>query len=168
MPSALNHLIRFGDLEADAFPTLKRLMWCGEVLPTPTLMTLMDALPHVEFTNLYGPTEATIASSWYRVREKPTDATASIPIGIPCAGESLVVLTEAGVEAATGEIGELYIEGVGLSPGYWRDEEKTTAAFRTDLIDGRRLYRTGDLAHTQADGDVVFVGRADSLSLIHI
>lgn len=62
----------------------------------------------------------------------------------------------------TGDIGELYIEGVGLSPGYWRDVEKTTAAFRTDFIDGRRLYRTGDLAYTQPDGDVVFVGRADS------
>ncbi len=29
-----------------------------------------------------------------------------------------------------GEIGEIHIGGVGLSPGYWRDAEKTAAAFR--------------------------------------
>ena len=48
-----------------------------------------------------------------------------------------------------GEIGDLYIGGVGLSPGYWRDEEKTAAAFIPDAATVRRLgriYRTGDLA----------------------
>ncbi len=162
VPSALNHLTRFDDLAVGSFPSLKRLMWCGEVLPTPTLMTLMDALPHVEFTNLYGPTEATIASSWFRVDHRPTDPTASVPIGEPCAGEALVVLTDDGAQASVDEIGDLFIEGVGLSPGYWQDEDKTNAAFRTDLIEGRRLYRTGDLAYVNEAGHFVFVGRADS------
>ena len=162
VPSALNHMIRFDDLEPGDFPTLKRLLWCGEVLPTTTLIALMRALPHVEFTNLYGPTEATIASSWYRVDTTPADPTESIPIGVPCAGEDLLVLREDGSVAADGEIGDLYIEGVGLSPGYWGDDDKTAVAFRTDLIPGRRVYRTGDLAWRRGDGQVVFVGRADS------
>ena len=162
VPSALNHMIRFDDLEAGDFPTLKRLMWCGEVLPTTTLIALMQALPHVEFTNLYGPTEATIASSWYQVDTMPADPTESVPIGVPCAGEDLLVIREDGSVADDGEIGDLYIEGVGLSPGYWRDDEKTTAAFRTDLIPGRRIYRTGDLAWRRDDGQIIFVGRADS------
>jgi acyl-coenzyme A synthetase/AMP-(fatty) acid ligase len=62
-----------------------------------------------------------------------------------------------------GEIGDLFIAGVGLSPGYWRDEEKTAAAFLTDPRNpGERIYRTGDLAKVREDGLVDFLGRADS------
>lgn len=162
VPSALNHLVRFDVLEPGDFPHLERLVWCGEVLPTPTLISLMSKIPHAEFTNLYGPTEATIASSWFQVADRPADPTAEIPIGRACAGEELHVLTPTGSPAATDEIGELYIEGVGLSPGYWRDVEKTTSTFRTDLIAGRRLYNTGDLARRRADGELIFVGRSDT------
>jgi acyl-coenzyme A synthetase/AMP-(fatty) acid ligase len=61
----------------------------------------------------------------------------------------------------TGVIGELYISGVGLSAGYWRDPERTAAAFVTDST-GLRLYRTGDLARVGYDGFVYFLGRVDS------
>ncbi len=162
VPTALHHLLRLGSLSETDFPALRRVLWCGEVLPTPTLIGLMNALPGVEFTNLYGPTEATIASSWYRVPALPSDPTAAVPIGVACDGERLHVLRKDGSEAADNEIGDLYIEGVGLSPGYWQDPEKTATVFRTDLIEGRRLYYTGDLALRQNDQQFVFVGRADT------
>ena len=162
VPTALNHLLRHGSLDTTEFPALRRLIWCGEVLPTPTLIGLMEALPNVEFTNLYGPTEATIASSWYRIPATPNDPTAPVPIGVACDGEELHVLRKDGTETSDDEIGDLYIEGVGLSPGYWQDEAKTHAVFRTDLIDGRRLYYTGDLAWRRSDEQIVFAGRADS------
>jgi acyl-coenzyme A synthetase/AMP-(fatty) acid ligase len=150
--------------EAD-FPALERVLWCGEVLPTPILMHWMERLPHARFTNLYGPTEATIASSYYTVPERPEDETEPIPIGTPCAGEELLVLDDQLAPVSTGEIGDLYIGGVGLSPGYWRDDEKTRAAFVPDpnTTDGSaRIYRTGDLAKVMEDGLVYFLGRADS------
>ncbi len=162
VPSALNLLVRFDVIEPGDFPTLRRLMWCGEVLPTRTLITLMERLPHATFTNLYGPTEATIASSWFQVDSPPDDSSAPLPIGQPCTGERLVVLAAEGDEAATDVVGDLYIGGVGLSPGYWRDDEKTASAFRTDLDGGGRLYKTGDLAKLLPSGDYLFVGRSDS------
>ena len=55
------------------FPHLKRILWCGEVFPTPALKYWMERLPHVAFTNLYGPTEATIASSYYTVPAPPAE-----------------------------------------------------------------------------------------------
>jgi amino acid adenylation domain-containing protein len=166
VPSALNLLVRFDVIEPQDFPSLRRLVWCGEVLPTPTLIALMERLPHAEFTNLYGPTEATIASSWYRVPSIPTDPTEPVPIGLPCAGERLVVLDGEGREVDPDVIGDLYIGGVGLSPGYWQDAAKTNAVFRTDLSPGEapseRLYKTGDLAKRSASGEYLFVGRTDS------
>ncbi|MDT7560863.1 MAG: hypothetical protein QOI68_5333 [Pseudonocardiales bacterium] len=162
VPSVLTYLARFDAVAQDEFPALERLLWCGEVLPTPVLAHWMRRLPHVRFTNLYGPTEATIASSFYDVQEVPPDESVPVPIGLPCDGERLVVL-DGDTPAPVGGIGELYIGGVGLSPGYWRDEEKTAAAFRADPQDPtQRIYRTGDLARVDEDGIVHFLGRTDS------
>jgi acyl-coenzyme A synthetase/AMP-(fatty) acid ligase len=118
----------------------------------------------VRFTNLYGPTEATIASSFYDVPGVPDDETRPVPIGRGCAGEELLVLDETLRHAAAGETGDLFIRGVGLSPGYWRDAAKTAAAFLPNPFrdDADRIYRTGDLARLGEDGEIVLVGRADT------
>jgi acyl-coenzyme A synthetase/AMP-(fatty) acid ligase len=119
----------------------------------------------VRFTNLYGPTEATIASSFYDVPGIPEDETKPVPIGRACAGEELLVLDEALRPAAPGETGDLFIRGVGLSPGYWRDAAKTAAAFLPNPFasePGDRIYRTGDLARLSESGEIVLVGRADT------
>ncbi len=49
-------------------------------------------------------------------RNCPADERASIPIGVAVDGEELLVLDERRRPAATGEVGELYIGGVGLQP----------------------------------------------------
>jgi acyl-coenzyme A synthetase/AMP-(fatty) acid ligase len=160
VPSVLTYLAKFEAVEQDDFPAMDRLLWCGEVLPTPVLAHWMRKLPHVKFTNLYGPTEATIASSYYTVPGVPEDERQPVPIGTACDGEELLVLDEHFAPTPTGEIGELYIAGDGLSPGYWHDEEKTNAVFLDR--DGQRIYRTGDLARMGEDGVVDFLGRTDS------
>jgi acyl-coenzyme A synthetase/AMP-(fatty) acid ligase len=124
----------------------------------------MRRLPHVTFTNLYGPTEATIASSYYTVPDCPAHDDAPIPIGAPCGGEELLVLEDDLRPTPPGEIGSLFIGGVGLSPGYWRDEGKTREVFLPRPGGGEtdRIYKTGDLAKVGEDGLVYFLGRADS------
>jgi amino acid adenylation domain-containing protein len=162
VPSIMTYMAKFDVIREGDFPALERVLWCGEVLPTPILMHWMQRLPHARFTNLYGPTEATIASSYYTVPECPATETASIPIGTPCAGEQLLVLDDALAPVESGDVGDLYIGGVGLSPGYWRDEERTNAAFGSLPNGQERVYRTGDLAKIGDDGLVYFLGRADS------
>ena len=165
VPSTMTYMAKFDVVGENDFPTLKRVLWCGEVLPTPILIYWMKRLPHAQFTNLYGPTEATIASSYHTVPKIPESETEPIPIGIPCAGEDLLVLDGELKPVPPGEIGDLYIAGVGLSPGYWRDEEKTGAAFLPDPRSSdrsARIYKTGDLARIGDDGLVYFLGRADS------
>ena len=165
VPSVLNYMAKFDAVRDGDFPALKRLLWCGEVFPTPSLMHWMRRVPHARFTNLYGPTEATIASSFYTVPECPASEEDVIPIGRACGGEELLVLDEHRRPVPTGKQGDLYIAGVGLSPGYWRDRDKTNAAFtlrpRTSNPEDR-IYRTGDLAVMGEDGLVRFCGRADN------
>ncbi|MEY4641970.1 MAG: hypothetical protein RLZZ227_1964 [Pseudomonadota bacterium] len=166
VPSLLNYMSKFDAVNLHDFPTLKRLLWCGEVLPTPSLQYWMQRLPHVSFTNLYGPTEATIASSYYTVPECPADKRQQIPIGRACGGEELLVLDDELEPVADGTEGDLYIGGAGLAQGYWRDPEKTQSVFIPGTVHAKgmqqgRLYRTGDRAFVGSDGLVYFVGRND-------
>ena len=165
VPSVLSLMAKLDVVRAGDFPELRRVIWCGETIATPTLIYWMRRLPHARFTNLYGPTEATIASSYYTVPHCPSDEREAVPIGTACDGEELLVLDEQLRPVADGESGELYIGGVGLSPGYWNDPLKTRNAFLPRPGDGQahaRIYRTGDLARVGADGLFYFLGRTDS------
>ena len=163
VPSVLTYMAKFGVIGFDDFPALKRLLWCGEVFPAPVLIEWMKRLPHVTFTNLYGPTETTIASSYYTLPSCPADARRPIPIGAACDGEELLVLDENLNALPEGQVGNLFIGGVGLSPGYWNDPGKTREVFvDAPAAGGGRLYRTGDLAWRGADGQVYFAGRSDT------
>lgn len=162
VPSALSYLAQFKAIPEGGFPDLKRLIWCGEVFPVESLRYWMRELPEVQFTNLYGPTEATIASSYHTLSEIPEKG-GDVPIGTACKNEKLMILDENMSEVEDGEMGDLYISGVGLSPGYWRDPEKMEAAFKVkENGDGhlRRIYKTGDLA-TFKNGLFYYHGRAD-------
>lgn len=165
VPSVLNLMAKYDVVTPGTLPDLQRVLWCGEAMPTPTLIHWMHRLPRARFTNLYGPTEATIASSYYTVSSCPQDPRQPIPIGTACDGERLLVLDENLRAVPPGETGHLYIAGAGLSPGYWRDPDKTQAAFRNHRgEDGSetRIYHTGDLARVGEDGLVYFLGRSDS------
>ena len=117
VPSILSYMAKFDVVSFNDFPTLKRVLWCRRGLPTPSLIFWMERLPKVSFTNLYSRKEATIASSYYTVPKCPEDERAAIPIGTPCGGEGLMVLDDDLRPVPQGEIGNLYIHGVGLSPG---------------------------------------------------
>lgn len=161
VPSVLNYMAKFDVVKFNDFPALKRLLWCGEVFPTPALIYWMKRLSKVTFTNLYGPTETTIASSYYTVPSCPSDSTQPIPIGTACEGEELLVLDKDLHPVPPGETGDLYVRGVGLSPGYWRDAAKTSSVF-LPFGANDRIYRTGDLARLGSDGLIYFVGRVDT------
>ena len=56
------------------------------------------------------------------------------------------------------DCGELLVRGAAISPGYWKNPERT-AATRTE--DG--WFRTGDIARADPDGNYELVGRAKSI-----
>jgi acyl carrier protein len=58
--------------------------------------------------------------------------------------------------------GDLYIGGVGLALGYWRDEALTSGSFIENPWTQERLYRTGDVGRYLPDGNIQFLGREDS------
>jgi len=162
--SLLMYLSSTGTIKPDRIPSLERVLFGGEVLPTRHLMNWMSTYPGKRFYNVYGPTEATGISTYYPVEKMPASIDEAIPIGKACANTEVLVLTDEDRLAKVGETGELCIRGSGLSAGYWDDEEKTARAFvRNPLGCTRddRIYRTGDLARMREDGVLEYLGRKD-------
>jgi amino acid adenylation domain-containing protein len=162
VPSVLNQWAKFDALRQNDFPALRRLLFAGETIPTPTLMYLMRRLPHVQFTNLYGTTEGCIANSFHTMARAPQNEYDSIPLGSARAGQQLHLLDEQMQSVAEGEVGQLYVGGAGVSPGYWRDSEGTRSNF-VEVANGAGgtevLHRTGDRARRGTDGLYYFCGR---------
>lgn len=163
VPSILTYMAKHDAIPPEGYPTLQRVLTCGEVLPMATLSYWMKRVPHARFSNLYGPTETTVASSYHDVAVPPADTSSSVPIGVAIPGEELMVLTRDMQPVKPDVTGDLYIGGSGLSAGYWEDPEKTEAAFVPDpRADGSTIYRTGDLASFDGDGTFHFHGRSDT------
>ncbi|HJV66443.1 MAG TPA: amino acid adenylation domain-containing protein [Geomonas sp.] len=162
--SLLMYLSSTGALKPGRIPSLERVLFGGEVLPTRHLMTWMSVFPQKRFYNVYGPTEATGISAYYPVMRAPAAPDEPIPIGKACANTEIILLTEEDMPASVGETAEICIRGSGLSPGYWGDEEKTSASFVTNPLGHSRhdrLYRTGDLGRLREDGLLEYLGRKD-------
>jgi len=89
----------------------------------------------------------------------PADAWERIgSVGKPQLLCSARIADASGGDVADGEVGDLLFAGPGVTPGYWRNEEATRAAF---TVDG--WLRSGDLAWRDADGFFWIAGRAKEM-----
>jgi malonyl-CoA/methylmalonyl-CoA synthetase len=80
-------------------------------------------------------------------------------VGFALPGVEVRVVDEAsGASLPAGEIGGIEVKGPNVCAGYWRNEEKTAAAFRPD-----GFFITGDLGVLDEDGYLSIVGRDKDL-----
>jgi amino acid adenylation domain-containing protein len=158
VPSALTALVQRGELERPSLPTLRVVIFAGEVFPIKYLARLMELVPNPRYLNFYGPTETNVCT-WYEVQRDDSLA-ADLPIGKPLPGVSAAIALDDGAPAPDGELGELVIGGPTVMHGYWNDPTRTDRALR--LEGDTRYYRTGDLVRRRSDGELMFAGRRDA------
>jgi acyl-coenzyme A synthetase/AMP-(fatty) acid ligase/aryl carrier-like protein len=139
---------------------LRLCMMSGDWIPVdlPTRVTALA--PDIRVVSLGGATEASIWSIWWNVRDEDSSLT-SVPYGLPMRNQRWFVMNEAMVDCPDAVVGELYIGGVGVAKGYWRDEAKTRERFVTHPRTGERIYKTGDLGRYHPEGWLEFLGRED-------
>ncbi|HZF07300.1 MAG TPA: amino acid adenylation domain-containing protein [Thermoanaerobaculia bacterium] len=140
--------------------TLRLVLLSGDWIPLNLPDRIRDLDPGVAVVSLGGATEASIWSILYEIGAVDP-AWTSIPYGRAMANQSFHVLDAALESRPVWVHGDLYIGGIGLAKGYWRDAEKTRAAFVLHPGNGERLYRTGDLGRRLPDGTIEFLGRED-------
>ncbi|MDC0721163.1 amino acid adenylation domain-containing protein [Nannocystis bainbridge] len=162
VPAFLEMLVEHLEHAADDVPeALRWVILAGDWIPVGLPDRLRAHLPRVAMVASGGPTETTIWDIWYPIGAVDP-AWRSIPYGRPMTGSRYHVLDPALRPCPAQVPGELYIGGVGLARGYWRDEARTAAAFVVHPVTGERLYRSGDLGRWLPDGNIEFLGRADN------
>ncbi|MGE7828259.1 amino acid adenylation domain-containing protein [Paenibacillus sp. NPDC093718] len=142
-------------------PALRLVLLSGDWIPLDLPARLRRVAPKAKLVSLGGATEASIWSILYEIGDV-NPSWSSIPYGYPMKNQSWHILDEWGRPAPEWVAGELYIGGIGLAQGYWRDEEKTKASFITHPDTGERIYRTGDIGRYLPGGVIEFLGRKDS------
>ena len=73
--------------------------------------------------------------------------------GLPLLSVQMRIVNEQGQDLPTGEVGELWLQGPSITPGYWNKPETTAAAFE----DG--WFKTGDAAKVDDEGYLYLVDR---------
>ncbi len=143
-------------LTARDFPALRTLIVGGEACP-PDLVSHWSAGRRM--VNAYGPTEITACATM----SSPLVDAEIPPIGRPVRNAKLYVLDPGLRPVPIGVPGELYIAGPGLARGYLNRPGLTAERFVANPFGpaGNRMYRTGDIVRWRADGNLIFLGRAD-------
>ncbi len=147
----------------DLSDTLKRVLFCGEVMPNKQLNIWRKFLPNVTYANLYGPTEITDACTYYIVDREFSDDEA-LPIGIPMSNTDILVLNDDDKLVIGDEVGELCVRGTSLAMGYYNNPEKTQAVFVQNPLNNavpEIIYRTGDLVKYNEYGEIIYLSRKD-------
>lgn len=164
VPSVLVNIANLQCLDGLGESSLRKVLFCGEVMPTKQINYWRRSIPNPVYANLYGPTETTIASTYY-ILDREFNDDEPLPIGEPCRNTSVLILNEQNNETVEDETGELCIRGSSLALGYWNAPEKTRGSFIQNPISSlypEYIYRTGDLVYRNSKKEIMFVGRKDS------
>lgn len=165
VPSALIVVSKLKALRnVDLSGVLKRVLFCGEVMPNRQLNIWRKFLPDITYANLYGPTEITDACTYYIVdREFGDDE--PLPIGVPMRNTDVLVLDENNrLVLEEGIVGELCVRGTGLAKGYYRNKEKTKEVFVQNPLNDvyeEKIYRTGDMVKYNEKHELIYLSRKD-------
>ncbi len=166
VPSALCIMANLKAVDKFIVPTLKKVLFCGEVMPNKQLNIWRKSYPDALFANLYGPTEITDVCAYYIVDREFSDDE-SLPIGFACKNTDILVLDDDNklVPPDLADVkGELCVRGTCNSLGYYNNPEKTKAAFVQNPLNtvyNEIIYRTGDVVHYNDRGEIMYDCRKD-------
>jgi amino acid adenylation domain-containing protein len=152
-----------GTLDSDRdFPEV-RILWLGgeQMLGADLAYFNRHFAPHCVLVHAFGPTES-LTVCWALVPHGTPIVEGKLPIGRSLPDKEVLLLDESRREVGAGEVGEIAVRSRHVSPGYWRDPERTRLAFLPDpRVEGGCIYMTGDLGVRGPDGILTHVGRRD-------
>jgi len=143
VPTMLNILTQFKDLEKYDLTSLERLGYGGSPIAPDLIHRTREAFPKVELIQVYGLSETGFLTGLQDHEHTENRLTSC---GRACPGIEVLVVDESGKEVDAGKPGELVVRGANVMRGYWNNPNETEAAFR----DG--MFRTGDIGYQDAEG----------------
>jgi long-chain acyl-CoA synthetase len=126
----------------------------GSALPQSRLEAL-TAATNIVPVNIYGQTE----QSGLSITEPPHEARRERSMGKPLDQITRIrIANTLGDEVGTDEIGELWVRGDAVTPGYWQLPEANAKKFTDD-----GWFKTSDLVRQASDGYLYYIDRTDDM-----
>lgn len=123
-------------------------------VPPVVRRQVQDAFPHVRLIDTFGMTELTNGACYMDEQHSRTKVGSQ---GTPFPHVDIKIVGPGGAELPRGEVGEIAVRGMKVSPGYWREPDATAEAWR----DG--WFHSGDMASLDEEGFLWFSDRKDDM-----
>lgn len=122
----------------------------GEKTPEVRIRAFSEYFTHARYIDAYGLTESCGGDTFMEAGREIEKIGST---GRAIAHVEVEIRDDAGNRLLAGENGEICLRGPKVTQGYWRDPEKTAAAFFGDW------FRTGDIGYLDADGFLYLTDR---------
>jgi len=160
IPTMLNLMIKHPRVAEFDFSSLRVILSGGAPI-APQVVKSITAAFYCDYIQTYGMTETspylTFSILKKHLQDLPPDEQLKYKsrTGRPFIGVDLKVVDETGVSVKTDDqqVGEIWVRGDTVTPGYWNLPQETEQAFADGWL------RTGDLAVIDAEGYVNIVDR---------
>jgi acyl-CoA synthetase (AMP-forming)/AMP-acid ligase II len=160
IPTMLNLMIKHPRVTEYDFSSLREILSGGAPIAPELVKRIMETLG-CDYIQTYGMTETspylTFSILKNQLKTLPPGAQLKYKskTGRPAIGVELKVVDEQGLSIAADEqqVGEIWVRGDTVTPGYWNRPEETANAFSEGWL------RTGDLATLDPEGYVNIVDR---------
>ncbi|MET0786791.1 MAG: AMP-binding protein, partial [Paenisporosarcina sp.] len=152
-PTEYRIIAKVENLKSYKLTSLRSAVSAGEPLNRQVIEAFQEAFK-INVRDGYGQTENTLLVGTLQDMEvKPGS------MGKPTPGNPVDIINEDGISTQVGEVGDIAVHRncPALFKEYYRDPERTIAAFRGDW------YLTGDQASKDEDGYFWFEGRSDDI-----
>lgn len=160
--SALCILSSRGDLEDRTPPSIRKVIFSGEVMPMKQFDIWRKVYPNAMFVNIYGPTEVT-CNCTYKIIEHDFLGD-MLPIGVALPNKKVFLLDEEDkLVDKPNFLGEICVVSEELADGYYKQPDETEKKFTRNPVstEYERMYRTGDLAYYNENGELIYKTRKD-------
>ncbi|CAA9336842.1 MAG: Long-chain-fatty-acid--CoA ligase [uncultured Frankineae bacterium] len=149
-PTVWISLLRCPDFDRRDLSSLRKGYYGASAMPVEVLRELQQRLPDVRLWNFYGQTEmaplATILRPHEQLARAGSAGRAAVNVETRCVDDD-------DSPVAPGQVGEIVHRSPHAALGYYRDEDKTAAAFRNGW------FHSGDLGVMTEDGYLSVVDR---------
>lgn len=150
---SIHRLIMLADGADKALAPMQVLLYGGSPMPAAWIDELLANWPQMKLFHGYGMTEFGSAVSFLPPEYAETRGES---VGFAVPGTAVRIVGDDGRDVASGEVGEMWVQGPTRMQGYWRQPELTAAKIHDEWL------RTGDLARVE-EGFFYIEGRVDDV-----
>jgi amino acid adenylation domain-containing protein len=168
VPAFMELLVTHLEIIGSRLPDCLRLIYMsGDWIPInlPSRIRAVSDRKDLKIISMGGATEASIWSNIFEIEAEGSgipEGWTSVPYGQPMRNQEMYILNEKLEPCELWVTGGIYIGGVGVAHGYYKNEDRTKYHFITHPKTGEKLFRTGDLGRIRPGGLLEILGREDN------